>query len=70
MTDRTYVMSMESERVTMPGRLAGPLSSTSWVLALAGIATAMVLAGTAALWAHYGTAVFYEMILSGIAACL
>jgi hypothetical protein len=30
----------------------------------------MVLAGTVALWAHYGTAVFYEMILAGIAACL
>jgi len=23
-----------------------------------------------ALWAHYGTAVFYEMIVAGIAACL
>lgn len=36
------------------------------VAALAGI----VLAGTLALWAHYGTAVFYEMIVAGIAACL
>ena len=24
---------------------------------------------TAALWAHYGTAVFYEMIVAGINAC-
>jgi hypothetical protein len=23
-----------------------------------------------ALWLHYGTAVFYEMIVAGIAACL
>jgi hypothetical protein len=23
-----------------------------------------------ALWAHYGTAVFYEMIVAGIASCL
>ena len=30
----------------------------------------MVLAATVALWAHYGTAVFYEMIVAGIAACL
>jgi hypothetical protein len=29
----------------------------------------LLLAGTLALWAHYGTAVFYEMILAGIAAC-
>lgn len=36
------------------------------IAALAGI----VLAGTLALWAHYGTAVFYEMIVAGIAACL
>jgi hypothetical protein len=30
----------------------------------------MLLAGTLALWAHYGSTVFYEMILAGIAACL
>ena len=30
----------------------------------------IVLAATVALWAHYGTAVFYEMIVAGIAACL
>jgi hypothetical protein len=33
-------------------------------------AAGIVLAGTGALWAHYGTAVFYEMIVAGIAACL
>jgi hypothetical protein len=31
---------------------------------------AVVLLGTLALWFHYGTAVFFEMIASGIAACL
>ena len=30
----------------------------------------LLLAGTLALWAHYGTAVFYEMILAGLALCL
>ena len=30
----------------------------------------ILMAGTVALWAHYGTAVFYEMIVAGIAACL
>jgi len=33
-------------------------------------AVGILLAGTVALWAHYGTAVFYEMIVAGIAACL
>jgi hypothetical protein len=36
------------------------------IAAVAGI----LLAGTVALWAHYGTAVFYEMIVAGLAACL
>jgi hypothetical protein len=30
---------------------------------------ALVLFGAAALWFHYGTAVFFEMIASGISAC-
>jgi len=29
-----------------------------------------LLAATVALWAHYGTAVFFEMIRAGFAACL
>ena len=36
---------------------------------LAAAAIGIVLAGTAALWLHYGTAVFFEMIRSGFAAC-
>jgi hypothetical protein len=27
------------------------------------------IAGTAALWAHYGTAVFFEVIRAGFVAC-
>lgn len=30
----------------------------------------ILIAGTAAMWAHYGTAVFYEIIAAGIATCL
>ena len=41
------------------------------VVAMAGAALGTaVLFGTLALWFHYGTAVFFEMIASGIAACL
>jgi hypothetical protein len=30
---------------------------------------ALALCGAAALWFHYGTAVFFEMIAAGFAAC-
>jgi len=36
---------------------------------IAAAAISLLLAGSAVLWAHYGTAVFYEMILAGMAAC-
>jgi hypothetical protein len=38
-------------------------------LLIVGAAVGLVLAGTVTLWAHYGTAVFYEMIVAGLAAC-
>jgi len=47
---------------------AAPILSRSlWVLAAVG---GVLVTGTLALWAHYGTAVFYEMILAGLALCL
>ena len=36
---------------------------------VAGAAGALI-AGALTLWAYYGTAVFYEMIVAGIAMCL
>jgi hypothetical protein len=47
---------------------ATPLLSRPLVLIAAG--AGVLVAATVALWAHYGTAVFYEMIVAGIAACL
>ena len=38
------------------------------VVGSAGLA-AVLLLGASALWLHYGTAVFFEMIASGIAGC-
>jgi hypothetical protein len=38
------------------------------LLALAALA-GILIAATLALWAHYGTAVFFEIIAAGIAAC-
>ena len=47
--------------------VAGP--STSPWLVLTGAATALALAGTVSLWAHFGTVVFFETIRTGFAAC-
>jgi hypothetical protein len=54
----------------MPETAAAATSLLSRPLMLIAAAAGIVLAGTGALWAHYGTAVFYEMIVAGIAACL
>ncbi len=39
------------------------------VLFVVALALGALAAAAGALWAHYGTAVFYEMILAGINAC-
>ena len=39
-------------------------------LLIVAVVGGVLLMGTLALWAHYGTAVFYEMVLAGIALCL
>jgi hypothetical protein len=38
-------------------------------LALVAGAAGVLVAATLALWAHYGSAVFFEMIRSGLAYC-
>jgi hypothetical protein len=38
-------------------------------LLLAAGLVGVLLAATLALWAHYGSAVFFEMIRAGLAAC-
>jgi hypothetical protein len=56
---------MLAERSSMLGSVAS--SSRSWVLILGALAFA--LGGAIALWAHYGTALFFEMIRTGLASC-
>jgi hypothetical protein len=52
----------------MSDTATAPISSRPlWLLAAMG---GVLLTGTVALWAHSGTAVFYEMILAGLALCL
>jgi hypothetical protein len=38
-------------------------------IALAAGVLGLMLAGTVALWAHYGTAIFFETIRAGLIAC-
>jgi hypothetical protein len=56
-------------------RLSVPETASAWrisraLLALVAVIFGLLLAIGLALWLHYGTAVFYEMIAAGIAACL
>ncbi|HEX7205484.1 MAG TPA: hypothetical protein VF237_10020 [Xanthobacteraceae bacterium] len=53
----------------MPETVSAAAPSLSRFLLIAA-AVGILMAGTVALWLHYGTAVFYEMIVAGIAACL
>jgi hypothetical protein len=39
------------------------------IIAGSAVLVAAILVGAAVLWIRYGTAVFFEMITSGIAAC-
>ena len=52
------------QQISSGARHAAPVA---WIAG--GFAAAAVLAGALALWAHYGTAVFFEMIVSGLEAC-
>jgi hypothetical protein len=54
--------------LTMPEVLSAPRQGARPLL-IVGAACALLVGATLALWAHYGTAVFYEMILAGIALC-
>jgi len=48
--------------------IADTLLTSRPLLVLAAVA-GLLVAAALALWAHYGTAVFFEIIAAGIAAC-
>jgi hypothetical protein len=52
----------------MPAVIASSGRMPPAAMAAIGFA-AFLLAAAVALWGYYGTAVFYEMILTGLAAC-
>jgi hypothetical protein len=51
-------------------RLTATTPRISPAMVAVSAAVGLLLAATLALWAHYGTAVFFETIVAGIAACL
>jgi hypothetical protein len=48
--------------------IASPLRTNGVPLIIAVVA-GMLVAATSALWAYYGSAVFYDMIVAGLEAC-
>lgn len=53
----------------MPAVLPPPRRVAPAIVAGGAVLGAAILLGALALWFHYGTAVFFEMIASGVAAC-
>jgi hypothetical protein len=53
----------------MPDAALDPPRLVSRSLLLVAAVAGMLIAATVALWVHYGTAVFFEVIAAGIAAC-
>lgn len=51
-----------------PADIAQPLAPRSLIAMSAAVAVTLI-AGTGWLWAHYGTAVFFEAIRAGFIAC-
>jgi hypothetical protein len=52
---------------TIPGTAPRRIS---WALVAAGLGFGALAALAVALWIYYGTAVFFEIVRAGIAACL
>ena len=50
--------------------IAGTSRPYSRAVVLGLAAVSLLFAGTVALWARYGTAVLYEMVVQGLVACL
>jgi hypothetical protein len=58
---------MDTLHAAPPRALPG---SRRLAVAAAALLAGVLVASALLLWAHYGTAVFHEMILAGIAYCL
>ena len=66
MLDTAHQGSIQTSAI--PGRR--PLGGVAFgIIAGSAVLVAAIVLGALVLWIHYGTAVFFEMITSGIAAC-
>jgi hypothetical protein len=50
-------------------RASASIPAFSWATLLASLLGGVVVAVTIGLWAYFGTAVFFEMVRTGFAAC-
>lgn len=50
-------------------RASASIPAISWPTLLASLLGGVILAVTLGLWAYFGTAVFFEMVRTGFAAC-
>jgi hypothetical protein len=57
-----------STQQEVPAAMGPPRAVSAVMVAGAGLGGALLL-GALALWFYYGTAVFFEMVASGISAC-
>jgi hypothetical protein len=53
----------------MPDAVSASPRLSARPMLVIGTVVGLALAGTIVLWAHYGTAVFFEMIRAGFVAC-
>ena len=53
----------------MPHQIAAPTRRQPVLIAIGATAVGALFLGAVALWFHYGTAVFFEMIAAGFSAC-
>jgi hypothetical protein len=66
MLDTAHQGSIQASTAPTPRPLGGVAFG---IIAGSAVLVAAILLGASVLWFHYGTAVFFEMITSGIAAC-
>ena len=70
---RSFRWSLMALPISTPRELPGTIQPARRVapaiVAIAAVLGAVLMVGALALWFHYGTAVFFEMIASGISAC-
>ena len=58
---------LSAARMSETSEYSAPVQRT--VVTIAAVFAGVIVVAAAALWAHYGTAVFYEVILAGLNAC-